>query len=105
MMIDAYAISSKLLASYLNHELSLPDFQRIFIARFKAESLVLDEPLFLLLDELFAVLDSYTDDMELLASDPSYYLDEPGVERKAAEIAARMGEWHARAQLASANLR
>ena len=53
----------------------------------------MDQSLFLLLDELFGALDCYTEDVELLAEMPGFYIDIKGLERECADIFQRMESW------------
>nr|WP_229224643.1 colicin immunity domain-containing protein [Duganella violaceicalia] len=85
----------ELLERFLAHKLSIQEFSVAFMERFQAETEQLDEPLFLLLDELFGDVDSTTDDPELLAKNPDFYLDKKGLETKAGDILRRMRAWRA----------
>jgi hypothetical protein len=84
-----------LLKRFLKHEICPQEFQTAFFARFQHESIGMDESLFLLLDELFGGLDCYTEDAELLAERPGFYLDVKGLERECADILQRMEAWRA----------
>ncbi len=95
IMNKPFEMYSDLLERFLAHKLSLQEFSVAFMERFQAETGQLDEPLFLLLDELFGDVDSTTDDPELLAEDPDFYLDKEGLETKAGDILRRMRAWRA----------
>lgn len=92
-VFDSY---SGLIQRFLNHELSSKEFQAAYMLQFLDEARPLDEPLFLLLDELFGDVDSCTDNPELLAEKPDFYLDARGLELKARSVLQRMRDWHAR---------
>ena len=89
-MNASYEIYVLLLKRFLTHEISVNEFQTAFFAQFQTENADLDEALFMLLDELFGDVDSYTDDPELLAKDPEFYLDADRLRRKANDIWQRM---------------
>lgn len=79
-----------LLRQFLEHQISPQEFQTAFFDYFQNESIGMAEPLFLLLDELFGALDCYTEDIELLAERPGFYLDLKGLKREAADISQRL---------------
>ena len=87
---------SSLIQRFLNNAISSKQFQTAYLIRFQDEARVLDEPLFLLLDELFGDIDACTDVPELLAEDPDFYLDEKSLRSKAESVLARMLDWRAR---------
>jgi len=92
-VFDTY---SNLIQRYLNRSISSTDFKTAYLTRFQEETRPLDEPLFLLLDELFGDIDACTNDPELLAEDPNFYLDEKSLESRAQSVLARMHDWRAR---------
>lgn len=63
-----------LIDRFTRGEISAVKFQEIFLDKFKNEDSV-DGDDFLILDELFADLDAYTEDSDLLRSNPQFYLD------------------------------
>lgn len=65
------------------------EFQAIYLDRFKNEE-QLDEPLFELLDEIFSDVDSFTNDQQLLAENPRFYLDEAGLRERVRVAMGRM---------------
>ena len=79
-----------LLERFLARELAVEQFQAMYLAIFKNESRRLDEPEFLLLDELFGDVDSFTADPELLAEQPDFYIDEQTLRAKVRHVAANM---------------
>lgn len=82
-----------LLKQFLEHKICPEEFQTAFFARFQNEPLGMEEPLFLLLDQLFGALDCYTEDLELLAGMPGFYIDIKGLERECADIFQRLQTW------------
>jgi hypothetical protein len=68
-----------LLSEFLNGQMGVLDFQSAYLSKFKMETARFDDPTFDLLDRLFGDVDAYTSDQELLAENPSYYLDEDGL--------------------------
>ena len=87
---DKYA---HLIERFLSRQLSAQQFSDCFLESFKEETKPLGASLFSLLDELFGDAESYTADEVLLAKDPSFYLDEVGLEAKARDILHRMQVW------------
>lgn len=75
-----------LLEQFLRGELTAEKFQSMYLDRFKTEQRRLDEPLFELLDGLFGDVDSFTIDPELLAENPSFYLDENRLRGKVRDV-------------------
>lgn len=78
-----------LLQQFLNGSLSVDEFQKTYLARFKNEE-PMNEKLFELLDELFADLDSFTSDAKLLARKPGFYIDESALRNRVRNIAERI---------------
>jgi hypothetical protein len=62
-------------AKYLSDKCTLGQFVEVFFGRFKNESRVLPEDVYLVLDELFGNLDAFTENEDLLRDDPDYYLN------------------------------
>jgi YD repeat-containing protein len=81
----------RLLEQFLGEAMPVEEFQVTYLDRFKNEGL-LDEPLFELLDELFGDVDSFTTDPQLLAENPSFYLDEAGLRQKVRQAAVRLSD-------------
>ncbi|WP_043481367.1 colicin immunity domain-containing protein [Janthinobacterium sp. HH01] len=94
-MNESFGIYRDLLRKFVAHEMTVAQFQSTFFTQFLKDPCKFDESLFLLLDELFGDVDSYTDDPVLLAKSPDFYLDLPGLERKAQDIGARLEAWRA----------
>jgi len=85
-----------LLQKFVAREISASQFQLAFFTQFQNDACEMDNSLFLLLDELFGDVDSYTDDPALLAKEPDFYLDEAGLEKKAQDILVRLEVWRMR---------
>lgn len=81
----------QLIERFLNGEVLVDEFQKAYLDRFKNEG-QLDEPLFELLDELFGDVDSFTTDPQLLAENPSFYLDEAGLRRRILQAMHRLSD-------------
>lgn len=81
----------QLCEQFLNGTMSVDVFSETFIDRFKVEK-HLDEPFFLLLDEPFGNVDSFTTDTQLLAENPDFYLDEVDLREKVQQTVDRLLE-------------
>ena len=88
-LLDDYR---SLVGRYVEGALSAAALQSAYLDRFKAEKRPMSEDEYQLLDTFFADLDSYTEDRELLASDPDFYLDEPALRERAERFLERAGE-------------
>ena len=75
-MTEAFAEYALLLEQFLSGAMSVDEFQSAYLDRFKNEKRRLDESVFEVLDGIFGDLDSFTNDSELLAENPEFYLDE-----------------------------
>lgn len=80
----------ELLERFLTHGLSVDQFQKAFLARFKNETRQLDESLFFLLDALFGDVDCYTSNPELLAESKGFYVDEQTLRDKVRQVLDQM---------------
>lgn len=89
-MNETCGIYMGLLQKFVAREISASQFQSAFFTQFPNDACEMDDSLFLLLDELFGDVDSYTDNPALLAKEPDFYLDEAGLEKKAQDILARL---------------
>jgi hypothetical protein len=76
---------------FMNGKLPVDRFVDAFLGRFLVEE-PLGEPLFLVLDKLFAAADAFTTDPQLLTERPDWYLDEAGLRGKVQEALERLGE-------------
>jgi hypothetical protein len=65
-----------LIQNYLDLEKSLDKLQTEYLSKFKNEKRNLDAPAYELLQRAFGDIDSCTNDFELLASNPDFYLSE-----------------------------
>lgn len=79
-----------LLQRFLDSRITTKELQEAYFERFKNEGR-LDEKRFLILDKLFADLDSFTEDKILLAEAPEYYLDETELREKVRTALAHLG--------------
>lgn len=89
-MIDPCVEYKALIQRYLNDEFSSLDFQKLYIEKFKNEDRLLDECLFLILDEFFGDVDAYTEDEELLVGNSDFYLNQDMFREKAKSVLNRL---------------
>lgn len=75
----------ELLSKFLSGQMSVLDFQRAYLSKFKMEAVRFDDSTYGVLDKLFGDIDAYTSDQELLMENPSYYLDEDGLRDRVAQ--------------------
>lgn len=80
----------QLLDKFLVGDVTALEFQRQYLARFKNEKRFLSEDLFQLLDCLFGDVDSFTNDSELLTSQPDFYLDEASLFDRVSQVSSRL---------------
>ena len=78
-----------LMEQFLRGAMPVEEIQTTYLNRFKNEG-QLDDPLFELLDELCGDGDSFTTDPQLLAGDPSFYVDETSLREKVRQVAVRL---------------
>ena len=81
--VDAYIA---LIKDFVGGGLPAPEFQRVYLSTFKAELAWFDEPTFELLDSLFGDADAYTEDRELLESEPSYFVSGAHLKMRANQV-------------------
>lgn len=81
----------ELIEHFLSGTMPVDEFQLTYLDRFKKE-VELEEPLFELLDELFADVDSFTSDPQLLEEKPALYLNEATLREKVQRAAARLSD-------------
>lgn len=79
-----------LLERFLARQLPVDQFQQMFLTAFKNENRKLDESEYLLLDELFGDVDSFTLNPALLAEQPDFYVDEETLRARVGQVAAHM---------------
>ncbi|WPN23924.1 colicin immunity domain-containing protein [Pseudomonas marginalis] len=89
-MIDPCVEYKALIQNYLNDEFSSLDFQKLYIEKFKNEERLLDECLFLILDEFFGDVDTYTEDEGLLVGNSDFYLNQDMFREKAKSVLNRL---------------
>jgi hypothetical protein len=71
-----------LMNDFLDGVISTVGFQTAFLTKFKNENRKFEGSTFYVLDELFGDIDSFTSDANLIAEDPSFYLNEDQLRRK-----------------------
>jgi hypothetical protein len=76
--------------SFLNHDISLKEFQHIYLECFKKEKRPLEDKLYEILEELFGDTDMYTSDSYLLSQDPKFYINEDTLRKKASETLQKL---------------
>lgn len=91
-MRNTYVDYASLLNRFLAGALDADEFQRLYLTRFKHETVALGEPVFELLDALFGDVAAFTSDPQLLALNCGLHLDEPALRRKVAAAARRLAE-------------
>jgi len=79
-----------LLDQVLNGTLSVEAFMTLYFERFKNETRPMSETVFQVLDGVFADLDVFTTDPELLAAKPDFYLDEKQLQARIHDAARRL---------------
>lgn len=84
--LDKYKILFK---KFLGNIISVDEFKTNYLDLFKQEEF-LNEPLFEILDGVFGDVDSFTDDAQLLAENPDFYLDEVRLRQKIQQAANRL---------------
>lgn len=89
-MSDVYAEYGDILNHFLEGTISAEEFQRAYLRQFKNEKRHLSEPLFELLDGLFGDVDAFTADPQLLAENPSFYIDESALRQRTAQALQRL---------------
>lgn len=67
---------TNLIEEFLKKSISVSDFEKTYLEKFKQETGEMEEEEFLILDNLFAEVDAYTDDLKAVADEPEYYIDE-----------------------------
>lgn len=72
----------KLIEKFIKSQVSAEFFQATYLEFFKSEY-QLNEHLYEILDELFGDVDCFTTNLQLLADEPNFYLDEDELRRKA----------------------
>ncbi|PZS74528.1 colicin immunity domain-containing protein [Stenotrophomonas maltophilia] len=79
-----------LITSYIDGKVDARSFSGVYLEKFKSERSELPGDAFEILDRLFGDVDSYTDDEDLLASTPSFYLSAEQLKERAAMAAAEL---------------
>jgi hypothetical protein len=81
---------TQLLDQFLNHNISVEQFQTVYLNRFKNETRWLGGELFELLEELFGDIDAFSTDPQLLAAKPDFYLNEQQLRERVQQAAKRL---------------
>lgn len=89
-MVDLCVEYKTLIQRYLSDEFSSLEFQALYIGKFKNEERLLDDCLFLILDEFFGDVDAYTEDEGLLAENSDFYLNKNMFRERAKNILNRL---------------
>ena len=84
--IQAY---KTLVDSFLKGEMSAESFQDKYLKMVQADEALYEGDIGLVIDELFADVDAFTRDPELLSEEPDFYLDEQRLREKARIAAHR----------------
>lgn len=71
-----------LIKIFLAGDLTIPEFSTKFLSKFKNKMRNIPNDEFEVLDEIFAYIDSYTTNFELLRDNPKFYLDEAQLKGK-----------------------
>ena len=90
MMSDARIEYLNLMDRYVNGLMSVRAFQSGFFQKFKADTRKFSETEFDVLDALFGDLDAFTDDSQLIAEAPDFYLTETALRSKVAQARLRL---------------
>ena len=65
----------QILEDFMAGKINIFDLQSLFINKFKSEDSYLDDILYEILEEIFGILDSMTDDSDLLENNGMYYIN------------------------------
>jgi hypothetical protein len=80
----------KIINSFLNHDISLKEFQHIYLECFKREKRPLKDELYEILEELFEDTDMCTTNKSLIKKYPKFYIDEATLRKKANETLQKL---------------
>jgi|GEM_PF-6511714 len=89
-MSDTYRDYAQLLAQFLDGSLAASQFRNVFQSRFQSELRELDDELARLLDRVFADVEVFSEDAEVIASRPGMYIDEAELRRCIARAAEEL---------------
>lgn len=77
---------SNLISRFLRKEISVQEFEKIYLAKFKGETRDMSEYEFEALDWLFAKVDCYTDIQSLIDQKPEWHINEDQLRESAAKV-------------------
>jgi UDP-galactopyranose mutase len=83
--IDEYV---SLICGFINGNIDVLEFRDRYLNKFKNEDMSLPEKSFDVLDQLFGDIDSFTEDSDLLASMPEFYVDAEQLKKRAIKAVA-----------------
>lgn len=84
-----------LLDRFLDGAMPTETFRTLYFKRFQEETRYMCSDLFEVLDGLFADLDGLTDDPELLAAKPDYFIDEARLRERVQAASRRLASFTA----------
>ncbi|MDO5610856.1 MAG: colicin immunity domain-containing protein [Pseudomonadota bacterium] len=87
--IDEYA---SLISDFINGDIDAVEFRDRYLDKFKNEEVSLPERSFDVLDRLFGDIDSFTEDEELLASIPDFYVDAKQLKKRAIKAVTELAK-------------
>lgn len=85
--IDEYV---SLISGFISGHIDAVEFRDRYLYKFKNEDVSLPEKSFDVLDRLFGDIDSFTEDGELLASMPDFYVDAEQLKKRAIKAVAEL---------------
>lgn len=85
-----------LIQRFLNKEIPVQEFVGTYLERFQNEKAVLGQSLFLVLDKLFAEIDFYTEDNELIKKSPRWNINEDQLRQYAQEALVKIENFEKR---------
>ena len=92
-MTSVAAEYMRIMQEFLDGTISTTEFEQSYFAKFKNETREIEEAQFEVLDELFGDLDAFTSDLDLIAQNPAFYINEPQLKEKVAIAIKNLGEW------------
>ncbi len=85
--IDEYV---SLISGFISGDIDAVEFRDRYLDKFKNEEVSLPEKSFDVLDRLFGDIDSFTEDDDLLASMPDFYVDAEQLKKRAIKAVAEL---------------
>jgi hypothetical protein len=80
----------KIIQDFLSNSISVEEFERQYLTKFKNETREMDDPSFQILDEIFGDVDSLTNDPALLSENQSFYIDEGELRKRLSQAIASL---------------